>query len=88
MAEVNGRIFLNNSSIGVYPSVVELRNRYGGQRAGQVDRGAVGLTRRAAPPAVLGVRIRTDEETVVRSTPFVFVGNNEYRMVGLRRRLA
>src|SRR6185295_5356406 len=31
----------------------------------------------------LGVRIRTGDEVVVRRTPFVFVGNNEYRMVGL-----
>jgi diacylglycerol kinase family enzyme len=31
----------------------------------------------------MGVRIRTSDHTVVRLTPFVFVGNNEYRMVGL-----
>ena len=29
-------------------------------------------------------RIRADDEVVVRRTPFVFVGNNEYRMVGLQ----
>ena len=32
----------------------------------------------------MGVRIRTTEEMVVRLTPFVFVGNNEYLMVGLQ----
>src|SRR6476660_6288186 len=28
VGEVNGRIFLNNSSLGVYPAVVRLRERY------------------------------------------------------------
>ena len=32
----------------------------------------------------MGVRIRTTDEAVVRLTPLVFVGNNEYRMVGLQ----
>ena len=31
----------------------------------------------------MAVRIRTADETIVRATPFVFVGNNEYRMVGI-----
>ena len=31
----------------------------------------------------IAVRIRIDDETVVRRTPFVFVGNNEYKMAGL-----
>jgi diacylglycerol kinase family enzyme len=29
------------------------------------------------------VRILTDEQTTVRRTPFVFIGNNEYTMAGL-----
>ena len=28
VGEVNGRIFLNNSSLGVYPAIVRLRERY------------------------------------------------------------
>jgi diacylglycerol kinase family enzyme len=31
----------------------------------------------------MAVRIRTPEETLLRRTPFVFVGNNEYRMSGI-----
>jgi diacylglycerol kinase family enzyme len=83
VGEVNGRIFLNNSSIGVYPRIVELRDRYGGRGAAKwiaaLWASLVVLRRRP----FLGVRIRTADEVVVRRTPFVFVGNNEYRMVGL-----
>lgn len=81
--EVNGRLFLNNSSIGVYPRIVELRNRYGGRGPAKwvaaLWASLVVLRRRP----FLGVRIRVGDETVVRRTPFVFVGNNEYRMIGL-----
>ena len=83
VGEVNGRVFVNNSSLGVYPRIVELRNRYGGRG------GAKWLAALWATLAVLrrrpflGVRLRTGDEVAVRRTPFVFVGNNEYRMVGL-----
>jgi diacylglycerol kinase family enzyme len=84
VGQVNGRIFLNNSSIGVYPRVVELRRRWESTGMGKwvaaLWASLVVLRRRP----FMGVRIRTADETVVRLTPFVFVGNNEYRMVGLR----
>lgn len=84
VGQVNGRVFLNNSSIGVYPKVVELRRRWEptglGKWVAALWASLVVLRRRP----FLGVRIRTADETVVRLTPFVFVGNNEYRMVGLR----
>ena len=84
VGQVNGRLFLNNSSIGVYPKVVELRGRWESTGLGKwvaaLWASLVVLRRRP----FMGVRIRTADETVVRLTPFVFVGNNEYRMVGLR----
>jgi diacylglycerol kinase family enzyme len=84
VGEVNGRIFLNNSSIGVYPRIVELRNRYGGSgRAKWVAALWATLTVLRRLP-FLGVRIETPGQAVVRRTPFVLVGNNEYRMAGLR----
>jgi diacylglycerol kinase family enzyme len=83
VGEVNGRIFLNNSSIGVYPRIVELRNRYGGRGAAKwIAALWASLTVLRRRP-FMGVRIRADDEVVVRRTPFVFVGNNEYKMVGL-----
>jgi diacylglycerol kinase family enzyme len=83
VGQVNGRVFLNNSSIGVYPRVVELRRRWEptglGKWVAALWASLVVLRRRP----FMGVRIRTIDQTVVRLTPFVFVGNNEYRMVGL-----
>jgi diacylglycerol kinase family enzyme len=84
VGQVSGRVFLNNSSIGVYPRVVELRRRWEATGVGKwvtaLWASLVVLRRRP----FMGVRIRTADDTVVRLTPFVFVGNNEYRMVGLQ----
>ena len=84
VGQVNGRVFLNNSSIGVYPWVVELRRRWESTGLGKwvaaLWASLVVLRRRP----FMGVRIRTADDTLVRLTPFVFVGNNEYRMVGLQ----
>jgi diacylglycerol kinase family enzyme len=83
VGEVCGRIFVNNSSLGVYPRVVRLRERYGAKGP------AKWLAALWATLAVLrrhpfaGVRLVVDGEPVLRRTPFVFVGNNEYRMEGL-----
>lgn len=80
---VNGRIFLNNSSLGVYPAVVRLRQRYQatgwGKWVAALWASLVVLRRNP----FMAVRITTEGQAVVRRTPFVFVGNNEYRMVGL-----
>jgi diacylglycerol kinase family enzyme len=84
VGEVNGRIFLNNSSIGVYPRIVELRNRYGGSGPAKWAAALWATLTVLRRRPFLGVRIETPDRAVVRRTPFVFVGNNEYRMAGLR----
>lgn len=83
VGEVNGRLFLNNSSLGVYPAIVRLRERY--QARGSAKWIAAlwaSLTILRRNP-FMAVRIIADGQVAVRRTPFVFVGNNEYRMVGL-----
>jgi diacylglycerol kinase family enzyme len=83
VGEVNGRLFLNNSSLGVYPAIVRLRERYQATGWGKwVAALWAGLAVLRRNP-FMGVRIVVDGEAMVRGTPFVFVGNNEYRMVGL-----
>jgi diacylglycerol kinase family enzyme len=83
VGEVNGRIFLNNSSLGVYPAVVRLREKYRATFRGKwIAALWAGLTVLRRRP-FMAVRIIAEGEAIVRRTPFVLVGNNEYRMVGL-----
>ena len=81
VGEVNGRVFLNNSSIGAYPRATRIRDE---------------LTDGPLPfkwPALLGAalrvfarfptqRVRIDGAPE-RETSFVFVGNNEYDLTSV-----
>ncbi len=84
VGEVNGRVFVNNSGIGLYPHIV--RQREEEQRHGHVKWVAFVLAvssvlRRYAQ---LRVRLHMDEaEALARITPFLFVGNNRYEISGL-----
>ena len=80
LAEVNGRIFINNSSIGLYPRMVQKREEQ--QRLGYgkwyaAFWASLGIFRLSP---FLKVRIELDGKSFLRKTPFVFVGNNEYEM--------
>ena len=83
VGEVNGRVFVNNSSIGVYPRIVALRHGAGASGRGKwlAALWATMTVLRRRP--FMAVRIRVGDETVLRRTPFVFVGNNPYRMAGI-----
>ena len=81
VGEVNDRIFLNNSSLGLYPSIVHRREQQQEQRG----RGkwtafvwaALAVLRRYP---FLSIRLSVDSREMARRTPFVFIGNNEYEM--------
>jgi diacylglycerol kinase family enzyme len=83
VGEVNGRVFVNNSSLGLYPDIVRERERQ--QR--RLGRGkwaalvwaSIGALRRFP---FLGVRLSIDGRAALRRTPFVFIGNNVYSMEG------
>lgn len=84
VGEVNDRIFLNNSSLGLYPDIVREREKQQ-QRLGRAKWLAAGwATFRALKRyPFLNVRLKLDDgRDHVRSTPFVFIGNNEYTMEG------
>jgi diacylglycerol kinase family enzyme len=89
--DVNGRIFLNNSSLGLYPVIVRHRERQ--QRLGYGKWpaflwAAFEVLRRYP---FLSVRLSVDGSEFATRTPFVFIGNNEYEMerfnIGRRTRL-
>src|SRR5882724_10482735 len=81
LARVNGRYFINNSSIGIYPQVVrqreELRMRLGRGKWIAMVIASLNALRRFP---IFNVRIGIGEKSVLRQTPFVFVGNNRYEM--------
>jgi diacylglycerol kinase family enzyme len=85
VGDVNGRIFVNNSSIGLYPKAVRKRNR-----------SIVRLGRRKWPAMLdasvrvflrfplITIRIDSPAGGLTRTTPFLFVGNNRYDLKFLR----
>ena len=82
VAEVNGNIFVNNSSIGLYPQIV--RHREQQQRLGRSKWNAffwalLSVFRRF-PFYRITVCVDGNEKNY--TTPFVFIGNNRYTMEG------
>lgn len=80
LGEVNGRIFVNNSSLGLYPSLVREREkqmRLGWGKWPAYLWASFAVLRRYP---FLDVRLDVDGRQLARRTPFVFIGNNEYEM--------
>jgi diacylglycerol kinase family enzyme len=83
VGEVNGRVFINNSSLGLYPDIVRDRER----QQTRLGRGkwrsflwaSVAVLRRFP---FLTVRIEVEGTKRGYVTPLVFIGNNDYKMEG------
>jgi diacylglycerol kinase family enzyme len=84
VGEVNGRTFINNSSLGLYPEIVRERElqqlHLGKSKWRALASAALHATERRVGMAV---RVESPDEQQVRRTPFVFIGNNRYIMEGL-----
>jgi diacylglycerol kinase family enzyme len=83
VGEVNGHTFINNSSLGLYPSIVSEREKQ--QRLGRGKWpafvwAALAVLRRYP---FLDVRVGIDGQKLNSHTPFVLIGNNEYEMESL-----
>jgi diacylglycerol kinase family enzyme len=84
VGDVNGRVFINNASVGLYPWLVwerQQRQRQGRRKAVALAQAAWTVFRRYRRVTVL-VRHEHGNPMRVR-TPFVFVGNNRYQLSGL-----
>jgi diacylglycerol kinase family enzyme len=91
VGEVNGRIFLNNSSLGIYPRIVrhcEEQQRKGRNKWVAFAQASISVLEHYS---LLRVRLQVDGKELSRKTPLIFIGNNKYEMEGLnigeRRRL-
>jgi YegS/Rv2252/BmrU family lipid kinase len=83
VGEVNGRVFLNNASLGLYPLIVRLRQQHPTRGFAKWAVAVWATLRELRRHREITVRIKTDDQVVVHRTPVVFVGNNEYQTVGL-----
>ncbi|HEY1962492.1 MAG TPA: diacylglycerol kinase family protein [Rhizomicrobium sp.] len=79
VGEVNGRVFVNNSSIGLYPRIVREREalqRQGESKLRALARATVGVFRRSK---ALRLHMRYSGKSLQTLSDFVFIGNNEYQ---------
>ena len=81
VGDVNGHVFLNNSSIGLYPAILKQREttyrRFGRSQAAAYLSGAFVMLR---PPAFLQLEVTADGNPIARETPLLFVGVNPHQM--------
>jgi diacylglycerol kinase family enzyme len=92
VGEVNGHVFINNSSIGIYPFLVFVRERE--RRRKRLSKWIamiVAGVRVLRNLPLFRLRIRVENVSEFIRSPCVFVGNNEYRLTlpafGRRERL-
>jgi diacylglycerol kinase family enzyme len=78
---VNGHVFVNNASIGIYPTMVrrrdEMRERLGRGKWAAMLAAALSLLKRHP---MIHLRIGAEDRCEEQRSPFVFVGNNNYEI--------
>lgn len=84
VGEVNGRVFVNNSSVGLYPRMVWERDAE--QRRGRSKWTAfsIAMLRTWRSYRTITAHVTVHGEAAVVRTPFIFVGNNEYIAEGFQ----
>jgi diacylglycerol kinase family enzyme len=85
--EVNGRIFINNSVLGLFPNYRSTREAwerrgFGGSSIGRLIAMLAGVLRVFWRMPHVDVEIEVEGEVRKLRTPFVLIGNNEHRMRG------
>jgi diacylglycerol kinase family enzyme len=84
VGELNGRIFINNSSLGIYPRMVWERNAEQREGRGKWVAFTIAMLRTWWSYRSLVARMSIDRQPRVVRTPFIFVGNNEYEAEGFQ----
>ena len=85
VGEVNGRVFVNNSSVGFYPHFVRQREEQ--EQRGHIKRVAFMLALKSVIRRYFRLRMKVhmnQVEALENVTPFLFVGNNRYQTSGLQ----
>lgn len=82
VGEVNAHVFVNNSSIGIYPRSLRMREEYE-KSFGKWPAAVWGLLRSMVHPRHYWVELRINNAMHTFRTPFVFIANNEYKRSGV-----
>ncbi len=84
VGEVNKRIFVNNSSVGLYPRMVWERDAE--QRRGRSKATAftIAILRTWRSYRTITAHVVVGANAAVVRTPFIFVGNNKYNATGFQ----
>lgn len=83
VGEVNDRIFLNNASLGLYPTIVKIRESKQQKGVSKWPAAAYATVKAVSKYRLLTIFVKVDGKELTRRTPMVFVGNNEYEMDGV-----
>lgn len=78
-AMVNKRVFVNNSSIGLYPRSLRARDQYD-DHIGKWPAALLGIMKVLERPRRYRVTFTIEGKEITRRTPFVFIGNNDYHV--------
>jgi len=81
---VNDRIFINNASIGAYPRMVWERKQAGQRGLPRPVAHLLAVVDTWLELSWISVRLSVDGRELVRRSPFVVVGNNEYEVEGMQ----
>ena len=89
VGQVNGKVYLNNASIGLYPVIIENREYYN-KKFGRFPLVAYlsGLSTLLKPYHPFKLKIKIDGQKHPIDSPMVFFGNNQLQLQDLKLRLA
>ena len=84
VGEVNGRIFVNNSNVGLYPRMVWERDEEQRRGRNKWTAFAIAMLRTWRNYRTITARLVVGGTATVVRTPFIFVGNNHYLAEGFQ----
>jgi len=83
VGELNGRIFVNNASLGIYARMVWERRAEERRGYGTWTAFSIALAKTWWAYRTLTVQLSLDGRPLLRRSPFVFIGNGEYQAEGI-----
>ncbi len=84
VGEVNGRVFVNNSNVGLYPRMVWERDVEQRRGRSKWTAFAIAMLRTWRSYRTITARLMVGGKAAVVRTPFIFVGNNYYMAEGFQ----